>query len=87
MKPYKIFLFLCLLIISLPSYGAGEFIEGVKNEHTLMIFLGVGVLLLFSCVMALIFMLHQTLPAILKEKFEKEKNEKIVMEAQTPKTT
>jgi hypothetical protein len=79
---FKIIGTLLLLAICLPTHGADELVEGVQNEHTLMLFLGVGVLLLFSCVMALIFMLYQTLPTLLKEKFEKEKAQGKISQAQ-----
>jgi len=65
-----------LILLSIPSQAANELIYGVKNEYTLMGFLGGGVFLLFSCILALIFLLYKVLPMLLKKGMEQQQKER-----------
>ena len=78
MRPFlKLSLFAMMLLTSIPSQAADELITGVKNEYVLMGFLGIGIFLLFVCILTMAYFLYTMIPTLLKKKYEQEQKEAV----------
>jgi hypothetical protein len=61
---YTIIGMLLLLLSNTPAFAAEELVPGISNEWVLIGLLSGGVFILFSCILALAFMLYKAVPML-----------------------